>query len=124
MERNCRKNLIRGVRSSWEADSFVVGQILRFKELRFLLLLQALQFMMNLSLFYDCSPLVPSLLASSPISKAHYLKTFFSRTQRVCLLVEYPLVYVELTSCNGSVPEFQKAVLSISTDLLLSLSSL
>jgi hypothetical protein len=32
--------------------------------------------MMNLGLFYDCSPLVPVLCLLSPISNAHYLQIF------------------------------------------------
>ena len=78
MGRNCRKILISGVRSTWEADNFFVRQILRFKEFRFLLLLQALQSMMILVLFYDCSPLDPILRLSSPIHKAHCLQIFFT----------------------------------------------
>jgi hypothetical protein len=66
--------------------------------------------MMNLGLFHDCSSLTPFLWLSPRISKAplpsDLLKLNPATWQQICLLVEYPLVYVELTSCKGSAPAF------------------
>jgi hypothetical protein len=45
----------------------------RYSSEAILLLLLAVQSKVNLGLFHDCSPLVPNLRLSSPISKAHYL---------------------------------------------------
>jgi hypothetical protein len=47
----------------------------------------------------------------------------YSHLIAVCLLVEYPLVYVELSSCKGSAPAFQKGVQAISTIYFDSLHS-
>jgi hypothetical protein len=72
----------------------------------------ALQSMMCLGLFYDCSPLVSILrLPLNPVI-----------WWQICLPVKYPLAYLEFSFCNGSALTLQKIVPVISIALHSSLS--
>jgi hypothetical protein len=88
--------------------------------------LRALQSMMNLGLFYDCSPLAPIVWLSSPVYNTSCLQILSNWNQqpdrRSAHWSKYPPLQVVLASCKGSAPPFWKGIAAISTAVLWSLS--